>query len=106
MGLANPGQTQPLPALQVGLRDGLQRLLRLNKEGRNGARLRAEVLEQRGPAEKLPVVHREPREVRAVIRRLAPRALETGRHRAAQAFFLTFEAPKEGCFRLFGRIFW
>ena len=80
------GQTQPLATLQVGLRDGLQGLLRLHRESRKGARLR--VLEQGGSLEELPVVPGESAEVRGLLRRLAPRALEAGRYRAAQTLFL------------------
>src|SRR5918992_1591605 len=68
--------------------DGLQRLLRLHREGAEAAGLRAEVLEQGGTTQKLPLVPGQPQPVRERLGRLSPGAVEAGRHRAAQAFLL------------------
>ncbi len=47
LGPQGPRQTSSLAALQVGVRDRLQGLLRLHREGREGAWLRAEVTRTR-----------------------------------------------------------
>ena len=48
---------QRVAALQVGLRDGVEGLVRVDREGRAAARLHAEVLEQGRAAAQLRVVH-------------------------------------------------
>ena len=58
-------------------------------EKAEGAWLRAEVLEQGGTLEELPVVPREPRQVRGLLRRLAPGALEAGCNRVSALFLIS-----------------
>src|SRR5215210_6405599 len=72
----------------MGLRDRLQRLLRLHREGRTTAGFRAEVLEQGGPDPELPLVPGEPEQVRERLGRLAQGALEAGRGRGSEMVLL------------------
>ncbi|CAA9525763.1 MAG: UDP-glucose 4-epimerase, partial [uncultured Rubrobacteraceae bacterium] len=85
---AHPRPPRRLPPLQVGLRDGLQGLLRLHREGAGEARVRAEVLQQGGSTQELPLVPGEPQGFRERLGRLPPGAVEAGRYRAAQAVLL------------------
>src|SRR5215210_4753401 len=72
----------------MGLRDGLQGLLRLHRESRETARLRAQVLEQGGLDPELPLVPGEPGRVRERLGRLAQGAVEAGRHRDSKTILL------------------
>src|SRR5215211_7956905 len=58
LGPAHPRPAEAFAAIQMGLRDGLQGLLRLHREGPETARLRAQVLQQGGPDPELPLVPR------------------------------------------------
>ena len=78
----------------MGLRDRLQGLLRLHREGADAARLRAEVLQQRGPAPQLPLVPGQPQGLRERLGRLAPGAVEAGRYRPPQAVLLRGTAAR------------
>src|SRR5215204_2269791 len=83
----------------MGLRDGLQRLLRLHREGRETAGLLTKVLEQGGPSQELPLVPGEPEPVRERLRRLAQGAVEAGRRRGSETVLLKRFANRPTTYR-------
>ena len=86
--LATLRDAAAVAGLQVGLRHGVEGIVRVDREGREGPRLQAAVLQQGGAPAQLRVVPRQPPPLRGGVRRHASRALEPGRAHDREAVFL------------------
>ncbi|CAA9550420.1 MAG: UDP-glucose 4-epimerase, partial [uncultured Thermomicrobiales bacterium] len=84
LGPAAAREAGRLAALQVGLRDGLEGLVRGDRQGPDAARLGAAVLQPGRLAAQLRLVQGAPRPVRPGQRRLPPRPVEAGRAGAGE----------------------